>query len=100
MWVRAGGEWPTKVLQYKPTSQADLGERLGVDPQAVMALGDAENDLGMLELAGLAVAMGNAPPAVQAVAQYVTASNKEGDDGAARALERLFLGDARGDEAS
>ena len=77
-----------------------LLERLGVDPQAVMALGDAENDLGMLELAGLAVAMGNAPPSVQAVAQYVTASNKEGDDGAARALERLFLGDARGDEAS
>lgn len=68
-----------------------LLDRLGVPPGEVMALGDAENDIGMLELAGFGVAMGNAPPSVQAVAQHVTASNKDGDDGAARALERFFL---------
>ena len=42
-----------------------LLDRLGVSPEEVMALGDAENDLGMLELAGLSIAMGNAPPSVQ-----------------------------------
>ena len=69
-----------------------LLDRLGVSPEEVMALGDAENDLGMLELAGLSIAMGNAPPSVRDVCDHVTASNAEGDDGAAKALERFVLG--------
>ena len=75
----------------KGAGVAALLDRLGVDPSTMMALGDAENDLGMLELAGLSVAMGQAPERVQAAADHVTASNAEGDDGAADALERLFL---------
>lgn len=43
----------------------------------------------MLELAGLAIAMGNAPDGVRSVADFVTGSNRE--DGAAAALERHFL---------
>ena len=76
----------------KGAGVAALLERVGVPPDAVMALGDAENDIGMLELAGLAIAMGNAPDAVRAVADHVSASNAEGDDGAARAIERFVLG--------
>ena len=49
----------------------------------------AENDIEMLELAGLAIAMGNAPDGVRSVADFVTGSNRE--DGAAAALERHFL---------
>ena len=62
----------------------------------ILAIGDAENDVGMLELAGTSVAMGNAPASVQAVADHVTASNAPGDDGAARALERFVLGRGAG----
>ena len=68
-----------------------LLEALDVPAEAVLALGDAENDLGMLELAGKSVAMGNAPPSVQRVADWVTRSNEAGEDGAARALERLLV---------
>ena len=69
-----------------------LLDRLGVAPEEVMAIGDAENDIGMLELAGLSVAMGNAPEDVRSVADHVSESNTE--DGAAAALERfLEIGD-------
>ena len=37
-----------------------LLERLGVEPGAVLACGDGENDVEMLRLAGTSVAMGNA----------------------------------------
>ncbi|KAL4433464.1 hypothetical protein ABPG77_010317 [Micractinium sp. CCAP 211/92] len=66
-----------------------LLDRLGVDPAAVLALGDGENDVEMLQLAGLGVAMGNAGPPALAAADAVTASNEE--DGVARAIERYVL---------
>lgn len=56
-----------------------------------MAIGDAENDISMLEVAGVAVAMGNAEPAVVAVADYQTTSND--DHGVAVALSKFVLGD-------
>ena len=65
-----------------------LLKRLGIEPENTMALGDAENDVGMLELVGLSIAMGNAPGDVQSVADHVTESNTE--DGAALALERYL----------
>ncbi len=62
---------------------------LNLDPRHVLAIGDGENDLEMLRLAGIGVAMGNAPASVRAVADYVTASNDE--DGVALAIERFVL---------
>jgi Cof subfamily protein (haloacid dehalogenase superfamily) len=62
----------------------------GIDPRHVLALGDAENDIEMLQLAGIGVAMGNAPQDVKDAADYVTASNDE--DGVALAVERFVLG--------
>lgn len=52
-----------------------LAERLGCTLENVMAIGDSDNDLSMLRMAGLGVAMGNAPAHVQAAADAVTASN-------------------------
>lgn len=46
--------------------------RLGVPPQATIGVGDAENDIGLLALAGLGVAVANAVPAVAARADVVT----------------------------
>ena len=62
---------------------------LGMDPQCTLALGDSGNDCSMLQAAGLGVAMGNAPPEVQRIAQAVTKTNLE--DGAAIAIEQYAL---------
>ena len=53
------------------------------------AIGDMNNDLAMLEIAGFAIAMGNAPDAVKAAVDAVTASNR--DDGFAQAVRELVL---------
>ena len=62
---------------------------LGISPEETVAFGDNHNDIGMLQLAGLGIAMGNAHDEVKAAANYVTASNAE--DGVAVAIERLLL---------
>jgi len=61
----------------------------GIPLQAVMAIGDNNNDIAMLKDAGWGVAMGQASEGVKAVANAVTASNWE--DGAAQAIERYAL---------
>ncbi len=66
-----------------------LAERLGLQRDELMALGDQENDLAMLEFVGTGVAMGNAISVVKEVAQFVTTSNRE--DGVAVAIEKFVL---------
>lgn len=61
---------------------------LGLAPHELAAIGDAENDIGMLRAAGIGIAMGNAAPAVIAAADRVTDANDH--DGAARAIEALL----------
>lgn len=51
---------------------------LNLQAADVIAVGDAENDIEMLRLAGLGVAMGNASPRVKAAADRVIASNHNG----------------------
>lgn len=63
---------------------------LGVGPTQVLALGDSENDIPMLRIAGFGVAMGGAPEGVRTAADAVTATNE--GDGAAQAIERWGLG--------
>lgn len=62
---------------------------LGVDPRQVLAIGDGENDVEMLHLARIGVAMGNAMPQALAAADYVTATNDA--DGVAQAVDRFLL---------
>lgn len=64
-------------------------ERLGVRPEACMAMGDGENDVEMLGLVGLGVAMGNAVPQARQAADAVTGKNSE--DGVAAAIEKYVL---------
>lgn len=56
----------------------------------VMAIGDMPNDLGMIQWAGMGVAVHNAHPLVRQAADYITASND--DDGVAEALEMFVVG--------
>lgn len=54
-----------------------LAQRLGLDRNAVMAMGDAGNDLNMLEYAYHSVAMANARDGIKEVCRYQTLSNDE-----------------------
>ena len=51
-----------------------LRTKLGIDRMHVIAFGDNENDLEMLEGAGIGVAMGNAKDEVKAKADFVCKS--------------------------
>jgi Cof subfamily protein (haloacid dehalogenase superfamily) len=61
----------------------------GVSMDNIMAIGDAPNDVGMLQLAGVAVAMDNAHFVVKAVADWIAPSNN--DHGVHAALVRYGL---------
>jgi Cof subfamily protein (haloacid dehalogenase superfamily) len=74
----------------KGTGLRRLLDELGIDPARVMAIGDGENDVEMLRLAGIGVAVGNAMPVAKAAADVVVGSNN--DDGVAEAIERFVLG--------
>jgi Cof subfamily protein (haloacid dehalogenase superfamily) len=65
-----------------------LTEHLGLRLCRTAVVGDYYNDLSMFDVAGLAVAMGNAPADVQAAADLVAPSNDEG--GAAWALWQVL----------
>lgn len=66
-----------------------LLRELGIAPENVLALGDGENDIEMIELAGIGVAVGNANELVKKAADHVVASNDE--DGVAEAIEKFVL---------
>lgn len=65
-----------------------LCESIGLPIGRTIAFGDGYNDLGMIEAAGLGVAMGNAVSRIKEAADYITSSNDE--DGVAEALDRLI----------
>jgi len=56
--------------------------------QEIVCIGDNFNDKEMIAYAGLGIAMGNAPDAVKAAADYTTATNN--NDGVAKAIARFF----------
>lgn len=78
----------------KGVALAWLAERLGVQRDETMAIGDSGNDVAMVEWAGCGVAMGNATDEVKRVARYVASPMDR--DGAAEAIER-FCGLQHGD---
>lgn len=68
----------------KGSAVAWAARRVGLRPDELLVVGDSENDLSMFDVAGTAVAMGQAPPHVQARAHLVTGTFD--DDGCAAAL--------------
>lgn len=55
----------------KEQALAFLSARLAIDPAHILAIGDAEADIGMLRLAGVGVAVGDAQAPVRAAADWV-----------------------------
>ncbi|MFJ7971524.1 Cof-type HAD-IIB family hydrolase [Psychrobacillus sp. NPDC096389] len=67
-----------KVLQY-----------FGIDKFEAIAFGDGENDIDMLELVGLGIAMGNGSENLKRVADFVT--KKSNEDGIDFALKKFGI---------
>ena len=68
-----------------------LADFLGIKREEVICIGDSENDLDMIEYAGLGVAMGNAVEEVKVAADYITDTNDE--DGVAKVIEKFVCHD-------
>jgi len=79
--------YPSGISKESALSRAV--EILKVPPAEVMAVGDDRVDMGMLNLAGLGVAMGNGDGDLKAAADFITLSNDE--DGLAYAIEKFIL---------
>jgi hypothetical protein len=65
-----------------------LAREMGISPSDMMAVGDSENDIEMLEAAGIGVAVRNAPAAVQAAADRVTEESY--GDGFVEAVKKYY----------
>jgi Cof subfamily protein (haloacid dehalogenase superfamily) len=65
----------------------DLARILDIPKENIMAIGDNENDIDMIQYAGMGVAMGNAVASVKEVSDYITDTNEY--DGVATAIEAI-----------
>ena len=74
----------------KGTGLVDLCEVLGLSIEEAIGVGDAFNDIPMLEAAGLGIAMGNSNEAALNAADVVVADNDH--DGIAEVIDRYLLG--------
>lgn len=66
-----------------------LVEQLGIERSEVMAIGDGNNDVEMLEYAGIGVAMANGTEAAKNSAKYITDTNE--NDGVAKAIYKYVF---------
>jgi len=83
----------THPLANKGVALSEIARLLGVPLAEIAVIGDGGNDVAMFERSGLSIAMGNASPAVQRAADFVTDSNR--DDGFANAVEWFILSSDR-----
>jgi len=65
-----------KILKILKTGSKDI-----------MAIGDSESDLGMIKLAGIGVAMGNASEVIKTAADFIVKDNDH--DGVSEAIEKF-----------
>ena len=62
---------------HKAWGLVELLKRWNLKPEQIMAFGDSENDIEMLELAGISYAMENAEDAVKEVATKIAPANSQ-----------------------
>jgi hydroxymethylpyrimidine pyrophosphatase-like HAD family hydrolase len=73
----------------KAAAATVLSDMIGVELEQMVGAGDSYNDVPLLRVCGLAIAMGDAPDEVKAIADYVAPSAEE--DGLAVAIEEFVL---------
>ena len=66
-----------------------LAESLNINQEEIMCIGDSENDLSMIEFAGVGVAMGNGMDLIKEAATFVTDTNE--NSGVAKAIKKFIL---------
>ena len=54
-----------------------LAKHMGIDMSRTVAVGDYNNDVGMIKAAGIGIAVANATPEAKAVADVITVSNND-----------------------
>ena len=92
VYLHYNGWWAvdfTAAGVHKGAAAIVLAERIGAKPKEFIAAGDSFNDLPMLEIAGLRIAMASAPSAMKEIADYVAPPVEE--DGLAVAIEEVVL---------
>lgn len=72
----------------KAVGLSQIADHLGYKPEQIIAFGDEDNDIEMLQYAGQGIAMGNAADEIKDIASDVTKTNEE--DGIAVYLEKVL----------
>lgn len=102
--VYTGNQQPTELAEYEVAWLSPIGadkrfaletisDSLGVEMKDVLAFGDWHNDIPMLQAAGTAVLMGNAPPGILEKIQHPNLVRTGSNDGSGivDALRRFGL---------
>lgn len=66
-----------------------IANSLGIKDYDICAIGDNYNDVSMLKIAGIGVAMGNAEEGVKVISDFVTLSNNE--SGVSHAIHKVLM---------
>ena len=74
----------------KGNAIAWMCQKLGVNTADSIACGDADNDLAMIRMAGIGVAMANGTDEAKAAADYITEHNNN-HDGIAEVVEKFLM---------
>jgi hypothetical protein len=72
-----------------------FANKLGIKDYEIVAIGDNFNDVSMIKMAGIGVAMGNAEDDVKAISDFVTLPNHEG--GVSHAIRKVLFFEPRED---
>lgn len=72
----------------KGTASIELGKKMGISANEIIAIGDNGNDVSMLKKAGMPVSVSNGVNAVKKIAKVITKSNYE--QGVAEAIDLLI----------
>lgn len=78
----------TKKGLNKASGLQKIAAAFGIPKERIIAFGDENNDLEMIDYAGVGVAMGNAIPELKSIANYVTDTNE--NNGIGSFLEDYF----------
>ncbi|GFP74374.1 Cof-type HAD-IIB family hydrolase [Clostridium fungisolvens] len=70
-----------------------LAAYYGIKREEIMCIGDNENDMPMIEYAGMGVAMGNGIKELKDIADYITDTND--NDGVGKAIEKFIVSKER-----
>ncbi|WP_432409595.1 HAD hydrolase family protein [Wukongibacter sp. M2B1] len=70
-----------------------IAKELNIKVEEIICIGDSENDMHMIENAGLGVAMGNAFSNVKEASDFITYTNEQ--NGVAHAINRFILKEER-----